>query len=164
MNLLRPILAGALVAGALDLIYACVHFGLVADLSPMVIFQSIAAGLIGSSAASAGGWASASLGFGLEFVLTAIMAAIYVFAARCMPDLRRVWWLLGPCYGIILMVGMYLVVLPLAMTQSQPELPDGPGHQFLYGSLFAHMFLVGLPISAAARYLWPSEDQPEAQA
>ena len=164
MKLWKPILVAALIAGVLDLIYAVVHIGGYYNLAPMQIFQSIARGVLGP-ATTDGGWGSASLGLFLEFVLTAIMAAAYIIPAQWITDLRRFWWLLGPCYGIVVMVVMYVVVLPLSAVHGNSALPDGPrgpdgritDHQILYGTIFAHMILVGLVVSACARFLWPKE-------
>ena len=44
------------------------------------------------------------LGLVLEFVLTLIMAKVYILAAYHMNDLRRFWWIMGPAYGIVVMV------------------------------------------------------------
>jgi len=80
-------------------------------------------------------------------------------------NLQRFWWLLGPCYGIVVIVVMYTMVLPLSAAHGSGALPDGPrrpdgritDHQMLYGTLLVHMFIVGLVISACASYLWPRE-------
>jgi hypothetical protein len=165
MKLWKPILVAALVAGILDLIYATIHIGGYYDMTPMQIFQSIARGVLGP-ATTEGGWGSASLGLFLEFVLTAIMAAVYIIPAQWITDLRKFWWLLGPCYGIVVMVVMYVVVLPLSAVHGNSALPDGPrgpdgritDHQMLYGTIFAHTILVGLVVSACARFLWPKEE------
>jgi hypothetical protein len=198
MKLWKPILVAALVAGVLDLIYAVIHIGGYYDMMPMQIFQSIARGVLGP-ATTEGGWGSASLGLFLEFVLTAIMAAVYIIPAQWITDLRKFWWLLGPCYGIVVMVVMYVVVLPLSAVHGSSALPDsrmdlmtcrpfaappdpsmfsvelgsGPhidprtcritDHQMLYGTIFAHMILVGLVVSACARFLWPKEETAEAR-
>ena len=132
-------------------------------MTAMEIFQSIARGVLGPAAMD-GGWRTASLGVALEFVLTFIMAAIYLAAATHIADLRKFWWLLGPCYGIVVMVVMYTVVLPLSAVHGSGALPNGPrapdgsikDHQMLYGTLLVHIFLVGLVISACARFLWPA--------
>jgi hypothetical protein len=165
MKLWKPIAVAALLAGVFDLVYATIHLGGYYGLTPMQIFQSIARGVLGP-ATTTGGWGSASLGLFLEFVLTAIMAAVYIVAAQWITDLRKFWWLLGPCYGIVVMVVMYVVVLPLSAVHGNSALPDGPrgpdgrvtDHQVLYGTIFAHTVLVGLVISACARFLWPKEE------
>jgi len=163
-RLWKPIVIAALIAGAADLLYASVHIGRYYRMDPMQIFQSIARGVLGPAAMD-GGWASASLGIGLEFTLTLIMASVYIIAAIRITDLRMYWWLLGPCYGIVVMVVMYTVVLPLSAAHGSGALPDGPrgadgritDHQMLYATIAVHMFIVGLVISACARFLWPNQ-------
>lgn len=165
LKLWKPIVVAALIAGVLDLVYAFIHIGGYYEMDAMQILQSIARGVLGP-ATTTGGWGSASLGLVLEFVLTLIMASVYVAAARHMHDLRRFWWLLGPCYGIVVMVVMYTVVLPLSAVHGSGALPDGPrgpdgkitDHQMLYGTILVHMFAVGLVISACTRFLWPKEE------
>jgi hypothetical protein len=170
-KLWKPIVIAALIAGTLDLAYAFIHIGGYYKMEPVQVLQSIARGVLGPAAAE-GGWGSASLGLVLEFVLTLIMASVYVFAAKHMKDLRTYWWLLGPCYGVVVMVAMYTVVLPLAATHGSGALPDGPrgadgkvtDHQMLYATILVHMFIVGLVISACARFLWPKGDVEAAPA
>ncbi|MEP6884588.1 MAG: hypothetical protein ABJC66_07555 [Gammaproteobacteria bacterium] len=164
-KLLTPIVVAALIAGSADLVYACVHIGSYYKMEPTQIFQSIASGLLGP-AAKQGGWNSAGLGIALEFGMTLIMATVYVAASKHITDLRKYWWLLGPCYGIVVMVVMYTVVLPLSAAHGSGALPNGPrgtdgkitDHQMLYGTILAHMFIVGLVVSACARFLWPKEN------
>lgn len=168
LKLWKPIVVAALIAGTLDLAYAFIHIGSYYSLEPMQILQSIARGVLGPAAAE-GGWSSAGLGLALEYVLTLVMASVYVAAARHMNDLRRYWWLLGPCYGIVVMVVMYTVVLPLAATYGSGALPDGPrgpdgkitDHQMLYATILVHMLIVGFVISACARFLWPKNLEPQ---
>lgn len=161
-GLWKPIIAAALVAGLCDLAYAMVHIGSYYHLQPVQIFQSVASGVLGPASRN-GGWSSASLGIALEFVLTLIVAAIYIIAAQYVTDLRKYWWLLGPCYGIVVMVVMYTVVLPLSAAHGSGALPNGPrgpdgkiaDHQMLYATILVHMFIIGLVVSACARFLWP---------
>jgi hypothetical protein len=163
-RLWKPIVVAALIAGTADLIYAMIHIGGYYHMDPMQIFQSIARGVLGPAAIQ-GGWGTATLGVGLEFTLTLIMAGVYILAAVHITDLRRYWWLLGPCYGIVVMVVMYTVVLPLSAVHGSGALPDGPrgpdgkitDHQMLYANILVHMFVVGLVISTCARFLWPNE-------
>jgi hypothetical protein len=180
MKLWLPIAVAALVAGVADLIYACVHFPMINPANtPMGIIQSIGAGWIGSKAAAEGGTATLALGVFSEFFLTTIMAAVYIVAAQWITDLRKFWWVLGPAYGLCVMIVMYSVVLPLAANHGGPNLPDGSltlanctpskagtisparctgqDHQTLYGTILVHLLIIGLPIGAAARYLWPAQ-------
>jgi hypothetical protein len=165
-KLWKPIVVAALIAGSADLVYACIHIGSYYKMEPMRIFQSIAGGVLGP-AAKEGGWSSAGLGIALEFVMTLIMAAVYIVPAKRIMDLRKYWWLLGPCYGIVVMVVMYTVVLPLSAAHGSGALPDGPrgrdgkitDHQMLYGTILVHMFIVGLVVSTCARFLWPKANE-----
>lgn len=165
LRLWKPIVVAALIAGVADLFYAFIHIGGYFDLDAMQILQSIARGVLGP-ATTEGGWGSAMLGLVLEFVLTLIMASIYIVAAKHMTDLRRFWWIMGPCYGIVVMVVMYTVVLPLSAVHGSGALPDGPrgpdgkitDHQMLYATILVHMFIVGMVISACARFLWPKAE------
>ena len=169
-RLWKPIVVAALMAGALDLLYASTHLASYYQVEPMQIFQSIARGVLGP-AAMQGGWGSASLGIALEFTLTLIMAAVYIIPAIHLTDLRKYWWLLGPCYGIVVMVVMYTVVLPFSAYHGSGALPDGPrgpdgtitDHQMLYATILVHMFVVGLVISARAHFLWPDTSAPLVQ-
>jgi hypothetical protein len=72
-----------------------IHIGGYYKMEPMQIFQSIACGVLGP-ATTDGGWGSASPGIALEFVLTLIMAAVYVIPEKHITDLRKYWWLPGP--------------------------------------------------------------------
>jgi hypothetical protein len=147
IRIVSAIVLGGLVAGALDITYACIHWGLVADAPPMRIFQSVASGLLGREEARAGGWGTASLGLALHFTLTTIMAAFFVAWTRMVPDLNRWPLLSGVTYGLALYVVMNFIVLPLSATGGG-NLPQG---QFLLGGLLIHAFGVGLPIALIAK-------------
>ena len=143
-------LLGGLVAGALDITYACVHWNIAHDVAPMRIFQSVAAGLLGRDAAVAGGWNTAALGLALHFVMTTIMAAFFVAATRAMPALNRAPLLSGVIYGLGLYAVMNFIVVPFSNTGDgtirAPEF-----NQFFYGGLLAHTLLVGVPIALIAK-------------
>src|SRR5689334_22603295 len=125
MKLWKPILIGALLAGVLDLVYAYTHFYFILHREALGIVQGIATGVLGGSAVEPGNYGTAAFGVFLEFVLTAIMAAVYIVPAQWITDLRRYWWVLGPCYGACVMLVMYFVVLPLSAAHGNGYLPDG---------------------------------------
>jgi hypothetical protein len=141
------ILLGGLIAGALDITYACVHYGLVYDIPPTRIFQSVAAGVFGGEAARAGGLTTAGIGFALHMLLTTIMAAFFVAWTRMVPALNRWPLLSGPTYGLAIFAVMQFVVLPLSAAGGGNH-PEG---QFLLGGLLIHAFGVGLPIALIAK-------------
>jgi uncharacterized membrane protein YagU involved in acid resistance len=149
MKVLTAILLGGILAGLGDIAYAALHYNIVYQTPPQRIFQSVAAGLLGSEQAQGGGWNTALLGLGAHFVLTTVMAAAFVIVSLVVPLLRKLWWITGPVYGLALMFVMNYLVVPMSQVGGPGKLPEG---QFLYGAIFAHVVLVGLVIAAAARF------------
>jgi hypothetical protein len=145
MKLTKPILLGGAAAGALDLIYAFIVYGML-GITMLTICQSIAAGLLGK-ASYEGGAATAALGVALHFLMTTLMAAGYVLAARSLPVLLKKPVVFGLLYGLLMFFVMNLVVVPLSAVGWRP-LPTG---WLLIGTLFTHIVLVGLPIGLIAR-------------
>lgn len=143
--MVRAILYGGLVVGALDLLDAFVFFGLRSGARPMGILHSIAAGAIGRDAARAGGIPTAALGVLLHFTIAFIIAATYVVASRLLPVLRKRWVLCGLAFGVIAYFVMTFVVVPLSnagpgwITFALPVAP------VLINGLAIHAFGVGMP-------------------
>ena len=97
---LKTIVMAGLVAGALDITYAFIIWGL-RGVSPIRIGQSVASGLIGREAAVGGGTATGMLGLLLHFLMAIIIAAIYYAAAR---NIRLLVDRAVPCgiaYGLV---------------------------------------------------------------
>jgi uncharacterized membrane protein YagU involved in acid resistance len=105
----QAILLGGLIAGTVDIGAA----SLINMLSPVFISQFIAGGLLGK-AALAGGLQTAALGVGLQWAMSIVIAALYVFASARMGALRRQWALWGILYGIPVYLVMTYVVVPLS--------------------------------------------------
>lgn len=141
----HAILWGGLIAGAIDITYA-LGFSAARGVPPMRILQSVASGLLGSSAYQAGA-ASAALGFVLHFLLMLIIAAIFYFASRRLRFLieRPVLW--GGLYGFLVYWVMNLVVLPLSAFPSEVKFVP----VVLITSLIVHAFGIGVPIAWASR-------------
>lgn len=150
---LLAILLGGVVAGALDIAYACVHYGLVYEIPPTRIFQSVAAGVYGREAARAGGIETASIGLVLHFLMTILMAAFFVAWTRMLPALNRWPLLAGPTYGLAIFALMQFVVLPLSAAGGGNH-PEG---QFLFGGVLIHAFGVGYVIALIAKRFAPQQ-------
>jgi hypothetical protein len=148
------ILLGGVIAGALDIGYACIHYGLVYDVPPMRIFQSVAAGVLGREEARAGGWTSAALGLALHVLMTTLMAAFFVAWTRMAPVLNRWPLLAGPTYGLAIFAVMQFIVLPLSAVGGDGGHPEG---QFLFGGLLIHAFGVGYVIAFFAKRFEPQQ-------
>ncbi|OHC36783.1 hypothetical protein [Rhodanobacter soli] len=103
------ILYGGIVAGSLDVLAAA----LINWLDPLIILRAIASGLLGR-AAFQGGLPVAALGLGLQWAMSLLIAAIFVFAAARMSWLGRRWITAGVLYGVAVFVVMEYVVVPLS--------------------------------------------------
>lgn len=141
----RAIVAGGLAAAVLDAVDAVVAYKLAFGMSPLVIYQFVASGLLGKAAYS-GGVSTALVGLGVHFLVAFSAATVFVLASERFPGLRRgaVGW--GMAFGLVVFTVMNLVVIPLSrIGASVPSLP------LLANGLVGHAFLVGLPIALAAR-------------
>ena len=144
---LRTVLAAGLLAGALDLGFVLVLYG-VRGVSPEKILHGIAAGAVGREAAINGGLATAALGFVAQFVIALGAAAVFYAASRRLRVLIEWPWISGPLYGVAVWLFMKLAVLPLSATPPKLFLP--PDWHLI---LIAHLTCVGLPIAWVVRRL-----------
>ena len=134
-------LAGGVIAGTLDIVYACVFWALEADVPPSRILQSVAAGLLGD-ASFTGGAATAGLGLLLHYLIASTMSLAYYLAALRVPALtrRRVAW--GAAYGLLLYVVMNHIVVPLSATPAGSRDPT-----WIALTVTVHVFFIGVPIA-----------------
>jgi hypothetical protein len=146
--MLRPIAIATAVSGTLDIVFAMaltVFFG--REIGNMLRY-------VGSGPfpqATEMGAGGAMLGLLVHFALMAIMASVYVLAARRIPALveRPIQW--GVLYGLATYAVMNWLVVPMRFGTPLPPSPSSMATQ-----LFAHIALVGVPIALiAARYLKP---------
>lgn len=143
------VLAGGLVAGTLDIVYACLFWALKSNVPAQRILQSVAAGLLGE-ASFEGGWATAALGLALHYLIAVSMAVVYYLAALRRPLLRQRPFLCGAGYGLLLYAIMNYVVVPLSAA--------GPGSKdplWITLTLAVHALLIGIPIALAVRRAGP---------
>jgi hypothetical protein len=141
------VIAGGLVAGALDIVYACSYWAIARDVPAERILQSVASGVLGKASYDGGG-ATALLGLALHFFITLAMSWIYFVAAGRLPALARRPLALGAAYGVALWIAMNYVVVPL----SNAAVGGLPGLNLWTGmSIAAHVLLVGIPIAFCTR-------------
>src|SRR5262245_56256544 len=136
----QAIVYGGLTVGALDALDAIVFFGLRSGATPIRIFQSIAAGLLGR-ATFQGGLRSALLGVAIHFFIAFSIAATYYVASRRIALLVERPILCGAVYGVLAYFFMNRVVIPLSAIGSAatPPLPV-----FING-IAIHILGVGIP-------------------
>jgi len=136
------IVAGGLVVGVLDLIYAIVVYS---PQQPILVPQTIASGVLGPQSYNDGA-RSAALGVALHFVIALGAAATYYLASRKLTFLLQHAVLSGCIYGALVYLFMHFIVLPLS------EVPGG-NTPLIYKILefVEHWFFVGLPIALSVR-------------
>ena len=144
---MKATLIGTLLAGTLDLADALIFFGNRGAL-PIRILQSIASGVQGVEAYR-GGWASATVGFVLHFVIALLAAVGYYLVLQSVPWFKKNWALGGMLYGLAFYLLMNLIVVP-ASAFPNPVWPPVVTSVLINGVL-AHLFLVGLPIAWAQK-------------
>ena len=144
-SLLKAILMGGLLGGALDLLYA-ISFAAYYGAPATRVAQIIASGWLGQ-AAFTGGDGVVALGFASHFLMSILWAAIFAFAASRKPILVSRPVLSAIAYGLIVMLCMRLIVLPLSAYPRPVSFKPLP--TFL--DLLSHMFLFSLPITMAVR-------------
>ncbi|MGH9779161.1 MAG: hypothetical protein ACRD5I_12190 [Candidatus Acidiferrales bacterium] len=137
----RAILCGGLIAGALDISYACVR-GILRGSTAVRTLQSVASGLLGRAALD-GGWATAGLGLGLHFVIALGAATVYYLASRRIALMVKRPVLSGLLFGALVYLFMSRVVVPLSAAPFTIRLT--------LLDLAVHMFFIGVPIALAVR-------------
>jgi hypothetical protein len=137
--MLRPILIATAVSGTLDILLAIILtliFGREVD----NMLRYVASGPFPS--AKGWGYAGVALGLAVHFTLMAIMATIFVLAARRIPDMLASPLKWGIIYGLITYVAMNWIIVPLRFDTPLPPKPLSIATQ-----LFAHIVLVGIPFA-----------------
>jgi hypothetical protein len=145
-NATKAIVAGGLLGGAGDLLFAIVWAG-INGMAPQKLLQVIASGWFGQAAFD-GGWNTAAIGFVSHFGIALVVAALFSALATRMPSLLERPLVSGIALGIATFLAMRLVVLPLSAFPF-------PVKMFTLGAgldLLSHMFLFGTPIAFARRY------------
>jgi hypothetical protein len=140
-SLLAAILWGGLVAGTLDIGAA----SLITGINPLVILKYIAGGLLGKSAL-AGGIAESALGLALQWAMSLVIAAIFVFSVGRRVAATRQWPIWGVAYGVVIFVVMNYLVVPMSALHSTPHFTT-----FSFIANLAAMLLFGWIIALFSR-------------
>src|SRR6184192_1388071 len=148
-RVLLPILVGGLVAGALDITYACVFSYFRSGRKPTTVLQSVARGALGRSAYE-GGAKTAALGLAFHFLIALIAATVYYLASRGLRFMITQAVICGILYGVLVYLFMNCVVLRLSAIHSTTW-PWSYPWPALIGGLLIHMFGIGLPIALITR-------------
>lgn len=144
IGLVPAMVRGGLISGTLDLIYI-ITFLAIRGLPFQTAPHAIASGLLGTKSFQ-GGWPTAILGIGLEYVITFVATLVYYIASRRLTFLTRQAVLWGSLYGGAIYFFMHYVVVPLSAAPKFQHTTLSVVSDFL-----AHMFLIGLPMALAVR-------------
>jgi len=134
------VLLSGLAGGALDLGFAFVFYGH-QGADPQIILRSIASGLLGPGAFSAGAWVL-PLGAALHFFIAVCAAFVYYLASRRFQVLVGHAAPCGAVFGVAMYVFMHQVVLPLSRVHHR-VMPTSD----VIGELISHIFLFGIVIA-----------------
>ncbi len=145
-NAARAIFWGGLLCGILDISQAFLAWGLLMNVPPYRILQSVASGALGQRSFQMG-WHSASLGLLLHFVIAFGAATVYWVASRFVHFMIEHPVPAGMIYGECVYLFMNLVVVPLSAIGHRP--PHTLAH-IITGPI-GHVILVGPPIALAVK-------------
>jgi hypothetical protein len=145
---LRLSVIGGLLIGILHLSIQSWFVYSVLEKNPFIsVLQYVASGAMGN-AAFAGGPATALLGLVLEFIMTTIIAGVFILSADRIPLLRRHVVIGSLLYGFGVFIVMNFIVLPLS---AAPTLPAPPMWLFIE-IILEHILLIGLPLGLLVRW------------
>ena len=146
-SLLRLSVIGGIITGFLHFwIQIGIVFGLILKTPIISSLQYVASGAMGDTAFT-GGLATALLGLVLDFIMTTIMAGVFILSADRIPFLRRHVIPGSILYGFGVFIVMNLIVLPLS---AAPALP-APPLWLLIELVLQHILLIGLPLGILVR-------------
>ena len=137
------ILAAGIASAALDLLFACVFYGIRNGITPLRIFQTIGSGWFGTESFQMG-WTSGTVGILSHFGILIVAAALYFLAARRVPLLTRQALWCGLAYGAGIYVAMNYIVVPLSNAPHGkralvPMLAELASHLFFVGCVIAYL-------------------------
>ncbi len=145
---LRLSVIGGAIIGMLHLIIQSWFVYSVLEKNPFIsVLQYVASGAIGN-AAFTGGPATALLGLVLEFMMTTIIAGVFILSANQIPLLHRHVIPGSLLYGFGVFIVMNFIVLPLS---AAPQLP-APPMWLLIEIIVEHILLIGLPLGLLVRW------------
>ena len=148
-SVVKPILLGGLIAGALDITYACIFSYVRSGRKPTVVLQSVASGALGRRAYD-GGVKTAALGLAFHFLIAPIAAGVYFFASRVLRFMITQAVICGMFYGLFVYLVMNCIVLRISAIHVTTW-PWSYPKSVLIGGLLIHIFGIGLPIALVTR-------------
>jgi hypothetical protein len=145
--LLRPIVLGGMFIFIIQAINMWIVYTLIQKTPFVVSWQFIASGALGMSAFE-GGTATALVGVLFHFIISFLIAGVFILAVDRIPFLSRYVIPVSLLYGFAVFIVMNMIVIPLSAT---PPLP-APALPWLIQAILEHMLLIGLPLGLLVRW------------
>jgi hypothetical protein len=145
-----------LFAGTLDITDNLI-FNQLRGITPKMVFQYIASGLIGMQAPRGGGLPSIALGVAIHYTIALVWTGVFYAASRKFAILSRRPVLSGLAYGGAIYLFMNFIVLPLS---GVPHPRSAVTIASRVNGVLALLFFIGLPISLLVRQ-YSSERRPQ---
>lgn len=146
----RTILIAGLIAGVLDITYACVFSYIRRGVKPIAVFQSVAGGALGPQVAREGGFKTAALGLAFHFLIALTAAAVYFLASRVIRFMITHAIISGILYGLCVYLVMYGIVLRFSAFHLTTY-PWARPWPLMIGDVLIHTLGIGLPIALVTR-------------
>jgi hypothetical protein len=146
-SLLRLCLVGGLIIGTADaIVYHWFVSSVLGGYPLTAVYQYIASGALGESA-FAGGIATTLLGVLLHFIVSFIVAGVFILSADQISLLRRHPVVSSLLYGFGVFIVMNMIVIPLS---AAPLLPAPTTPQLII-LILDHILVIGLPLGLIVR-------------
>ncbi len=149
----RPIVAGGLTCGVLDITGAFTTAWFNAGMAPARLLKAVASGVLGPDAFH-GGAGVAALGLFLHFCVAFGWAAFFYLLSRRFRFLTQQAVISGLVYGAFVYLAMNYAMLPLAALLRSLSIPNTKPFvpRLTWGQFVVHLTCVGLAIALAVRH------------
>lgn len=146
-SLLRPIVLGGGIIGVFHSIIQHWFVFSLLDKTPLIlVYQYLASGALGN-AAFEGGLVTALLGLLFHFLVSFILAGVFILSADRIPLLRHHVFAGALLYGFGAFIVLNYIILPLS---AAPPLP-APTPSRLIELIIEHILVIGLPLALLVR-------------
>lgn len=137
----RSILTAWLIAGSLDIITACLFFGIKTGKNPIRVLYFVASGVFDKTALT-GGALYAVYGLLLHYLIAFLFTIFFFWIYPKLKWFSYNKWLTAIVYGSFVWAVMNLLIVPLSHTPKSPILPG----QAIIAALIL-ICMIGVPLS-----------------
>ncbi len=148
LTLIRAVALAWIIAGSVDITFACLLSVLTASATPISVLQGIASGLLGAGAFD-GGRATAALGLACHYLITLIWVVVFFSVFPRIRTVLKSRIVITTLYAVFVSLVMDFIVLPLSKVAAQPfQL------RFFVLKTVVLIFSIGTPLTIVADSYW----------